>query len=55
VTPEAVAEVTSGLVEMDEWVGGTIIEFGGTVWEVMAFDNPGPWGGGNNVENDMGH
>jgi 3-hydroxybutyrate dehydrogenase len=55
VTPEAVSEVTSGLVEKEEWVGGTIIEIGGTVREVKAFDNPGPRGGGNNVENDMGY
>lgn len=53
VTPEAVAEVMLGLVEKDEWVGGTIMETGKTVREVMGFDDPGPKGGGNNVENEM--
>jgi len=28
-----------------EWVGGTIIEIGKRVWDVKAFDDPGPkWG-----------
>ncbi len=53
VTPEAVAEVMLGLVEKEEWVGGTIMEIGKTVREVKAFDDPGPRGGENNVENDL--
>jgi 3-hydroxybutyrate dehydrogenase len=55
VTPEAVAEVMLGLVEKEEWVGGTIMEIGKTVREVKAFDDPGPRGGENNVENDLGY
>jgi len=55
VTPEAVAEVMLGLVEKEEWVGGTIMEIGKTIREVRAFDDPGPMGGGNNVENDAGY
>jgi 3-hydroxybutyrate dehydrogenase len=55
VTPEAVAEVMLGLVEKEEWVGGTIMEIGKTVREVRAFDDPGPRGGGNNVGNDVGY
>jgi len=55
VTPEAVAEVMLRLVEKDEWVGGTIMEIGKTVREVKAYDDPGPRGGGNYVENDEGY
>jgi 3-hydroxybutyrate dehydrogenase len=55
VTPEAVADVMLGLLEKEEWVGGTIMEIGKTVREVKAFDDPGPKGGGNNVENDLGY
>lgn len=55
VTPEAVAEVMLGLVEREEWVGGTIMEIGRTVREVKAFDDPGPRGFGNGVDNDVGY
>lgn len=50
VTPEAVAEVMLGLVEREEWVGGTIMEVGKTVREVRVFDDPGPRAGGNGVQ-----
>jgi 3-hydroxybutyrate dehydrogenase len=55
VTPEVVAEVMLGLVEKEEWVGGTIMEIGKTVREVKAFGDPGPRGGENGVENDPGY
>jgi 3-hydroxybutyrate dehydrogenase len=51
VTPEAVAEVMLGLVEKEEWVGGTIVEIGARVRKVEPFNDPGPAGGGNAVEN----
>ena len=50
VTPEAVAEVMLGLVEKEEWVGGSIVEVGATVRMVETFNDPGPAGGGNAVE-----
>jgi hypothetical protein len=38
-----------------EWVGGTIIEIGKRMGEVKALMIQGRSGGGNNVENDVGH
>ena len=42
VTPEDVAVVMMGLVEKEEWVGGTIIEVGRTIRKVEVFNDPGP-------------
>lgn len=46
VTPEDVAVVMMGLVEKEEWVGGTVMEVGRTVREVKALNDPGPPGPG---------
>ena len=54
VTPEKVAEVMLGLVEKEEWIGGTVVEVGKTVREVGMFDDPGPRSVGNGVDNDEG-
>lgn len=50
VTPETVAEVMLGLVEREEWVGGTIMEVGSKVREVLVWNDPGPGAGGNGVK-----
>jgi 3-hydroxybutyrate dehydrogenase len=55
VTPETVAEVMLGLIEKEEWVGGTIMEVGKTVREVTALDDPGPSAGGNDTKAEVGY
>ncbi|KAK0107940.1 hypothetical protein ONS96_003725 [Cadophora gregata f. sp. sojae] len=55
VTPEEVADVMMDLVEGEVNVGGTILEVGRTVRRVEVYDDPGPRGGGNFVENDPGY
>ncbi len=54
ITPEEVAEVMLKLVEVEEYVGGTIIEVGERVRRVEAFGDLGPDGAGNGVEHDVG-
>jgi len=55
VTPEDVAQVMIDLVEGEKNIGGTILEVGSTVRRVEPYDDPGPRGGGNFVENDPGY
>ena len=55
VTPEDVAQVMIDLVEGEKNIGGTILEGGSTGRRGEPYDDPGPRGGGNFVENDPGY
>lgn len=52
ISPEAVADVMLDLIQLEEHVGGTIIEVGERIRKIEVYNDPGPSGAGNEAEHD---